>query len=70
LWDEENNEEEILQVSEDRMWIIETSLEYNDTKISEFEKFCNTKKWEILNNICSYWELKCSLEDFENNKCN
>ena len=38
-------------------------------EISEFEDFCNSKKWKILNNICTYWELKCSLEDFQNNKC-
>jgi len=35
----------------------------------EFEEFCNNKNWKILNNICSYWELECSLDDFINNKC-
>ena len=35
----------------------------------EFEEFCNSKNWKILNNICSYWELECSLDDFINNKC-
>jgi hypothetical protein len=52
------------------MWIIETGLEYNDTGISEFEKFCEDKKWIIKNDICEYGELKCSKINFENNKCN
>ncbi len=34
-----------------------------------FQKFCDEKKWIIKNNICNYWELQCSQEDFINKKC-
>jgi len=69
LWNNESIEEKIRPVSEDRMWNIETGLEYNNIELFEFEDFCNSKNWEILNNICTYWKVKCSFENFEKNKC-
>ena len=34
-----------------------------------FIKFCNEKKGIMKDNICSYWEIQCSREDFTNKKC-
>jgi len=38
-------------------------------EIDLFVKYCEEKKWIIKNNICEYWNNKCSRKDFENKKC-
>ena len=74
LWNDENIEflKEERPVSEETFWMQETgliNLEEAVPEIYNFIKFCEDKKWIIKNDICEYWEFKCSKIDFENNKC-
>ncbi len=34
-----------------------------------FLSFCNELKWTLKDNICTYWDKKCTKEEFEINKC-